>query len=268
MRAAGLGPRPIVITYFPTATTLEFIRQLKPGTMVYDCASNFRAHPHAPADFARQEKELLARTDLVVCDSDFLYQQKRAEHGSVVQIHQGVPEEFFVAKPPAADFRRLCYYGTWGQDTDPAFLAALSEAGFEVTVSGFLKGSPVFPPGVRHLPPVRREDLVARLENFDAFLLPYRINPFLMGVIPAKIYEILAMGRPVLATPLPSFAPLKSLVHVADSPAEWLRIARDLPRTETPALRQERIALAREHTCAREFQRFRDAVRAAWERKR
>jgi glycosyltransferase involved in cell wall biosynthesis len=201
----------------------------------------------------------------VVCDSDFLYQQKRAEHGNVVQIHQGVPEEFFRAKPPAADFRRLCYYGTWGVDLEPAFLAALCEAGFEVTVSGFLKGSPPpFPQGVRHLPPVRREDLVARLEGFDAFLLPYRINPFLMGVIPAKIYEILAMGRPVLATPLPSFAPLKSLVHVADAPADWVRIARALPRTETPALREERIALAREHTCAKEFQRFREAVRAVW----
>jgi glycosyltransferase involved in cell wall biosynthesis len=266
LRARGLKPGPLVVAYYPTATTLELIQRLEPRVLVYDCASNFRAHPQTPRDFAGQERELLDRADLVVCDSEFLYEQKRAEHGKVLQIHQGVPEGFFGAEPPAADHRRLCYYGTWGPDHDPAFLASLRDAGFEVTVSGFIKGARPLPSGVRHLPPVRREELVCRLQDFDAFLLPYRINPFLMGVVPAKLYECLAMGRPVLATPLPCFAGLERLIHVSGEPAEWARIARDLPRTETAGLRQERIALAREHTCAREFQRFHAALRAAWTR--
>lgn len=267
LRSAGLGARPLVITYFPTAATLEIIRRLDPCAVVYDCAANFRAHPQAPADFPRQEAELLSLSDLVICDSDFLYRQKSAEHGHVTQIHQGVPDEFFKTKPPAPDFRRLCYYGTWSQDLDSRFPAALHEAGFDVTVLGFSKGSPpALPAGVKRLPPVRREELVSRLEGFDAFLLPYRVSPFLMGMVPAKLYECLAMGRPILATPLPCFTSLSRLVHVADDPAQWVNIARDLPKTETAALRDERLALAREHTCSREFQRFREALRAAWAR--
>lgn len=265
LRCLGLRGQPVVITYFPTATSLELIRLLRPAAVVYDCASNFRAHPHAPPDFARQESELLARADIVVCDSDFLYNQKRAEHGNVVQIHQGVPEDFFRVKPAALPPRRFCYYGTWGQDLDPRFLTALDAAGFEITVSGFSKGEPPpLPPSIRRLQPVPREQLVRRLEDFDAFLLPYRINPFLLGVLPAKIYECLAMGRPIIATPLPAFEPLHRLMHISADPEEWVRIAGDLPRTETPAIRAERIALAREHTCAKEFQRFQEAVRAAW----
>ena len=266
LRAAGLGPRPLVMPYLPTATTLEILRRLEPCAVAYDCAANFRAHPQAPADFPQQEAALLAQADLVVCDSDFLYQQKRAEHDHVEQIHQGVPEGYFKAKPPAKDFRRFCYFGTWREDLDPAFLAALCKAGFQVTVLGPLKGSPPLPAGVRHVPAVRREELASRLEAFDAFLLPYRINPFLMGVIPAKIYECLAMSRPVLATPLPCFSSMARLVRISPDPAGWVRIAQALPKTETPALRQERTVLARQHTCAKEFQRFHEALRAAWAR--
>lgn len=263
LRSSGLHPHPLIIACFPTETTLEVIRRLEPRVLVYDCASNFRGHPQAPADFPAQEKELLERADLVICDSDFLYEQKRAEHGRVMQIHQGVPEDFFNAKPPLPDFRRLCYYGTWGPDHDPAFLSALHEAGFEVSVSGFLKGPQRPPAGIRLLPPVPREGLVSRLQDFDAFLFPYRINPFLMGVVPAKLYECLAMGRPVLATPLPCFAGLKSLLHVSGEPADWVRLARGLPRAETAALRDQRVALAREHTCAKEFRRLREALKDA-----
>ncbi len=96
--------------------------------MIYDCASNFRGHPDAPADFPRQEAELLRRADAVVCDSNFLYDQKKAEHPCVYQIHQGVSEEFFRAAPPSADFRRFCYYGTWVPELNYKFLEALVDS--------------------------------------------------------------------------------------------------------------------------------------------
>lgn len=262
LRASGLRDGALAVVYFPTATTLALLDALAPAKVVYDCASNFRGHPGAPRDFARLEADLLARAALVVCDSDYLYEQKKKEHPRVVQLHQGVSEAFFAAKPPAPDFRRFCYYGSWVADLDPAYLSALAAAGFQVSLSGFLKAPPP-PPPVRVLPPVRLDRLVERLQDFDAFLLPHRINDFTVGVVPAKIYECLAMGRPVLAAPLPSLAPFREHVYVAGTPAEWVRIARDLPRTETPERRAARVALAREHTHAAESARFRAAADAA-----
>jgi hypothetical protein len=269
LKSGGLKPNPVVIAYFATPTTIGIIDALKPSAVIYDCASNFRGHPDAPADFAHQEAELLRRADAVVCDSDFLYEQKKAEHPRVFQIHQGVSEEFFKAAPPSPEFRRFCYYGTWVPELNHEFLAALANEGFEVTISGFMKGTPPpLPPSVRRLPPAPREQLVKRLENFDVILLPHRITPFMMGVVPAKIYECLAMGRPVLAAPLPSVVALKELVYIAETPQDWARVARNLPKTETPALRQARIALAREHTHKKEFERFQSVIAGALADKR
>ena len=268
LREAGLRPGPIVIYYSPTATTLDMIRLLQPSLTVYDCASHFQGHPKAPKDLDAIEALLLERTDLVVTDSEFLYRRMKGRHSRVERIHQGVSEAFFGAKSPSGRWETFCYYGTWGQDLDPAFLSAVASAGGRVTVSGFLKnGSAPLPPEARWLPPVASGEIVTRVQDFDAFLMPYKITPFHLGVIPAKLYECLAMGRPILATPLPSLEPFRDLVYISDRPEDWARFARDLPKTETDEKRERRIALAQEHTQGREFARLRSSLGAAWDRR-
>lgn len=265
---AGLRAGADCIVYAPTATTLELVGRLRPGAVVYDCASNFRAHADAPADFARIERELLRRSDQVVCDSDFLYEQKKAEHPFVLKIHQGVPADFFRLPPARGVWTEFCYYGTWSRDLDARFVEALAAAGFATTVRGFTKGeAPPLTPAVRRAAPVPRELVAENLGGYDAFMLPYRLNPFLMGVIPAKIYECLATGRPVLATPLPSLKALEGLIYVGETHEDWVRIARDLPRTESAELREKRIAVAREHSAEKEFARFAESMDAARSRR-
>lgn len=264
--AAGLRPGAIAVVYVPTATTLSLLERLKPALVVYDCASHFAGHPGAPRDFAQAEARLLARADLVVTDSKFLYDLLSPRHRRVVRVHQGVDASFLGAKPPSGKWRSFCYYGTWVPDLDARFPAALAEAGFEVTLSGFTKGPPPsLPASVRRLPPVPRERLLERLESFDAFILPHKLTEFHKGVIPAKLYECMAMGRPVLAAPLPSMEEVRGLVHVAATPEAWVEAARALPRTETPALYEARRALAREHTHEAEFARLEEALREAWD---
>ena len=269
LREQGAGPAPIVLVYVPTPTTLALLDALNPALVVYDCASNFADHPDAPPDFAAVEARLLARADLVVTDSPYLFELQRRRHPRVARIHQGMDASFLEAKPPSGAFRSFCYYGTWGTALDAALVGAVADAGFAVTLSGFVKGPPpALPASVRRLPAIPREDLLKRLEDFDAFLLPYRLTPFHKGVIPAKVYEILAMGRPALATPLPSMEEFKDHFHIGNTPEEWVAFARSLARTETPERAEARRALARSHTYAAEFGRLTEAMRSAWDARR
>ena len=268
LAAAGLRPGSACVVYVATATTLELAASLAPSVVLYDCACHFRAHPLTPADFPARERELLALADQVVCDSDFLYEQKLGEHRFVEKIHQGVPDDFFRLPAPPAGGEGFCCYGTWSAGSDPRFVDALAAAGFKTTVSGFSKGdAPPLSPAVRRLPPVARADVAASLAPYTGFLLPYRVDPYMAGVMPAKIYECLATGRPVLATPLPALKALEGLIYVGETPEDWVRIARALPRTETEELRRARVAHAREHSVETESRRFRDCLDAARRRR-
>jgi hypothetical protein len=264
LEAAGLRPGAACVVYVATATTLELAKILSPSVVLYDCACHFAAHPLTPPDFPEHERELLALADQVVCDSEFLYAQKKGEHRFVEKIHQGVPGDFFRLPPPPAGGNEFCYYGTWSAGLDPRFVDALAAAGFSTTVSGFTKGdAPPLSSTVRRLPPVPLAEVAASLAPYTGLLLPYRVDPYVMGVMPAKIYECLATGRPVLATPLPALKALEGLIYIGETPEDWVRIARGLPRTETEELRRARVAHAREHSVEIECRRFMDCLDAA-----
>ena len=91
-------------------------------------------------------------------------------------------------------------------------------------------------------------------------MFPHKLTPFHLGVVPAKLYECFAMGRPVLAAPLPSLKPFEKLLYIAPKAGDWVKIASNLEVTENEALRDERISLAKQHKHAAEFARLISAI--------
>ncbi len=50
------------------------------------------------------------------------------------------------------------------------------------------------------------DELPAVLRGADAALIPYALNELTASIFPMKVYEYLAAGLPVVATPLPALA--------------------------------------------------------------
>lgn len=70
----------------------------------------------------------------------------------------------------------------------------------DMTSAGDLPRAPnIWYPG--YLP---HDELPAAMRNASAALIPYRLNDYTASVSPMKLYEYLAAGLPVVATPLPS----------------------------------------------------------------
>lgn len=261
LRRRGLRRDPIVVAYLPTETTLSIMDHLDPSFVIYDCVDNFAGHPCPPHDLADTEAELTRRSDLVLTTSRYLYEQKASIHPRVIELHHGVSPDFFRKGSPPKEHRRLCYFGTVWDALDYGPIRALAKAGFEVSLIGPVKERPPRLPATVRLPgPVPHEDLPSLLDGFDALLLPYTDSDYNKGVMPAKIYECLATGKPVLASPLPSIGPLKDVLYLAKSPAEFVRTARSLDKTETLERREARTAVAREHSTPRQMRKVHNAV--------
>lgn len=257
----GLRRGPVVFAYLPTATTLALLDRLSPSLVVYDCVDNFYGLPSPPPNLAETESALMARAGLVLTTSHTLYEDKKPLHPNVVELHHGVSRAFFLPPPPDRPRRRLCYFGTLWRAVDYAPIRALAEAGFEVELIGPVKEiPPPLPPSAAFRGAFPHEELPGMLADCDALLLPYVNDEYNRGVIPAKTYECLATGRPVLASPLPGLAGLSHILTICRTPEEWVAAARALDRDDA---RHERVEAARAQAEETVFARLRDLVESA-----
>jgi glycosyltransferase involved in cell wall biosynthesis len=130
-------------------------------------------------------------------------------------------------------------------------LRAIIGAGFELRIVGglgnverdFLKT-----PGVEYTGEVSHAELPAALAGVDAFVMPYEVNPLTRAISPAKTFECLATGKPVVAGNLPAMRDLGGHVYLARKPEDYVAVLRNLEELETAEKQRARIALARQNS--------------------
>ncbi|MFN2598390.1 MAG: glycosyltransferase, partial [Pyrinomonadaceae bacterium] len=94
-------------------------------------------------------------------------------------------------------------------------------------------------------------DLARYIEAFDVCIVPYRRSAYTETVVPTKINEYLAMGKPVVSTKLPPVCDFNDkyqvLITTEDRQESFLRaIEQALSLGEDAALVERRRAVARE----------------------
>ncbi len=107
---------------------------------------------------------------------------------------------------------------------------------------------------------VPHAELPAALAGVDAFVLPYEVNGLTAGISPAKTYECLATGRPVVASPLPALKGLAGHVYLAERPEGFVAALRALGELETEERARARIELARRNSWEARFAELEEAL--------
>lgn len=115
-------------------------------------------------------------------------------------------------------------------------------------------------PNVEYRGEVSHERLPAALAGVDVFVLPYRINGLTRAISPAKTYECLATGRPVVASPLPALKDLSGHVYLAEGPEGFVETLRSLPEIESDDRIRARVRLARENSWPVRFREIEASV--------
>lgn len=253
------GPAPVVIAFPPTQTTLDLVSRLEPRLTWYHCVLNYEGFPGAPADMGETERCLLRAADTVSVDSGFLEEKHRRVRPNIIQIESGVDFELFrradtgLLKTPA---RTLYYFGTAEEPWFDFDLAReVVKDGFIIRMLGTLS-EPSFAriPGVEYLGKVPHKVLPEHLREADALIIPYQVTSFSKGTFPAKTYESLATGKPVVATPLPDLKRLDEHIYIGDGAEEFVGLLRRLHESETHERVRARVELARENSWESRFE--------------
>lgn len=137
--------------------------------------------------------------------------------------------------------KTLLYFGSlWGEWFDwDKILYVANNCDCEINLIGdyhmIYEKVEVMPPNIHFLGLKKQTDLPAYLYYSDIALLPFKNCEIGKYVSPLKVFEYIAMGKPVLATPLDDISGYPN-VFVSDSKEEWVEAIQgewDLQETST-----------------------------------
>jgi glycosyltransferase involved in cell wall biosynthesis len=205
-----------------------------------------------------RERELLERVDAILCVSDPVHDRHRETYGDRAHF---VPvacdfERHHAALGAGADELRglerplLGYSGFVNDRFDVELLADLCArlTSGTVVVAGpvgheqrrALEGLP----RLVLLGPQPAERVPRLIDSFDVALIPYADSTFNRSSNPVKLYEYLALGKPVVSTDIPT---LRRFAQVASIGPRETFVERVL-EGGVPGTVDERVAVARDHS--------------------
>jgi len=254
---AGVG---LIFNYAVARTALQLIARVAHRRLVFDCTDDLPAVRGVPAFLAEDEKRLLQQADLTLVPSRVLERRKAPLARRCVRLPHGALVERFLLPPkaaPADGHLTLLYYGhLHRQHLDFAVLDAVARLRprWRLILVGPVVTPHAWPANVElpgRQPHEQLRDYAARA---DVLLLPYVVNHYTQAVMPAKTYECLATGRPVVAAPLPELlAELSGHLTFAIDAEAWVRAVEQAVAVDTPARREARVALARQNSWEARF---------------
>jgi glycosyltransferase involved in cell wall biosynthesis len=249
--------RPVVWTYSPTAAAMTLARLLDPSLLVYDCVANIAGYPHATDSLIRSEHAWIRSSDIVFTDAESLHVEKKRHNPNTFRVMPGVDADAF--SPDAAGRQpedlarvgrpRLCFFGClgWWIDLEPLRSFAAEHPEWSVVIIGPVRtdvSTLAALPNVVFLGAKPHGELTRYLHSVDVICLPYAITEFTRGVIPAKIFEALAAGKPVVATPIPELRAFSGVIDLADR-TEFTKAVICAREKNSRAAIAQRLAVAR-----------------------
>lgn len=253
---------PLLISYVPTYNTLDIINIINPSKIVYVNVHNFDSDK-VIKDLLIAERELIKKSDVLFADSH--YNMKRliqlSNKREVFRSLPGVSYKLFSNAFRGDEVIRrktIYYYGGIGPHLDFSLYNALAEE-FKVIFIGVVDSiiRDKISSNIEIRPPVENSKLPKILWDSDILAIFYKDSSYIHGVIPAKFFECLATGKPVLVSGLEEVKPYLDIVYdVEGSVNKALNIIRKLPESETINRRIKRNKIAREADWLKRFKAF------------
>jgi glycosyltransferase involved in cell wall biosynthesis len=251
----------IVIAQHPFWTAVaEALRARYGWPLVYDCMDDHSGFLNNTHEILELERRLVATADLVVTSSERLFSKMRRDALRARLIRNGCDYEHFkhshVRGQSSSDHLLIGYYGAIAEWFDAELVAELARARpawrFELigsTLAGAV-GSFAELANVRLLGERPYADLPRLIRDWDLCIIPFKRVALTEATNPVKVYEMLATGKPVVASRLPELVPIarEGLIRVADTATQFAHAIESETREKSPDVVEGRRAFARLNT--------------------
>lgn len=279
---AELGfDRPVLWTYLPN--TIDLLGRLPAELLCYDCVDEHAEFTGFSRTVVRtMEDGLLQKADVVFASARTLYEAKKEMALSIHLLPNAADVEHFrravtddLPCPPelaGLDGPVLGFVGGLGDWLDLVLLQTVARQKPDWHFV-FIGPADTDTAALRSLPNVRLlgsrpyRDLPAYLKYFSVGLIPFKLNELTAKVNPIKLYEYLAAGKPVVATPLPELKPFAGIVYLAGSPDAFRAAVERALREDGPERQRERWQAAAVNSWDGRYREMAGCLNAALEKR-
>jgi glycosyltransferase involved in cell wall biosynthesis len=281
----------IIWTFLPTDTVATLVHMLSNprGVVVYYCIADFaELSPHRD-EMLKSERSIIEISDVIFAQGPQLAERcsrggRKAEifpfgvnlnrftknngqgNGLLVKKRKTGSNDDATAFMSALPRPVIGYVGGIHRFIDVEMLAAMARARPEWSwvLVGPIQISPralKLIPNVHLAGPKSHEELPDYISGFDVGIVPYLFNGYTATVVPTKINEYLAMGKPVVSSDLPEVRTFNGkhgvLITSPNRPAEFVAsIERALLSPVEEAVVNRRLTVAALNDWERRFERM------------
>ena len=273
--------QPLVWTYLPNDTTVDLVRQLRNQIkgLVYYCVADFtQLTPHVQ-QLAESERDIVEAADVVFTNCAELQRKFTPwnEHTHVFPFGVNLDAFPFELKPAPLTAADSNGHRKHADASSPSFVSSLPRpvigyvGGMHRHVAfGLIREMALRRPRwswvcVGALQAATREltglenvhlagqrphvELVDWVRRFDVCVVPYVNNAYTATVVPTKVNEYLAVGKPVVSTALPAVREFNDdhnvLITAEAEPDSFLRAierALEMPRDDETLMHRRHVA--------------------------
>jgi glycosyltransferase involved in cell wall biosynthesis len=254
---------PVIWTYLPTDTAFDLIQLLRTprSVLVYYCIADFEQLTPRAKELRESEKEIIQSSDVIFAqgpelaaraarwnqnvhifpfgvnlDAFPLHDHSNSNGSATVTENSSGPEQLQSLPRPV-----IGYIGGLHRHVDYEMLLEMASAcphwswvfvgAIQMSVADLAAL-----PNVHLLGQQRHDNLVRYIRQFDVCIVPYVNSHFTATVVPTKINEYLAVGKPVVSTELPAvrkFNEQHDILQTSADPQEFVKAIERALQSET-----------------------------------
>lgn len=254
--------------------------ELQPALSVYQCVDPMII-PYDMKHGILSENELVAKSDLVICTSKQLYEEKKQQNRNTFFIpnaadlsHSSKALDEKLEIHPLLDHIKkphIGYTGAIERRFDFDLIQSVAEANKDK--SFVFAGSliPAFVPewflktdNIYYIGRLPFDDLPSLVKGFDVAIIPFKKDKVSKTIFPLKLFEYLGAGKPVVAS---NFNPdLEEFTHgfvsYCDDSASFSNAIEVALKLNDPHLKQARLTIAAENTWEKRGREIADLLAA------
>lgn len=210
---------------------------------VFDCHDDNPAFFEGPTKeaYKRARVVCLRRAAKVVASSASLQKLIFSATGGAVEstlIENGYLESFRRPYRRPKD-KRVVYFGSIEFWFDGDAILQLAADGFRIRLIGPVRTALPEHPNIELAGPRNHSALISECEHADLLVLPFRRIPLVDGVNPVKLYEYVALGRPILSSYWPALDEFSGLLTFYNDVEDVVEAANRALHFEPDAARRE-----------------------------